>query len=265
MPELPEVETARRRAERALRGRRIAAVAVRPDPIIFEGVSPRRLASALRGARVIGTGRKGKYFWLELDRRPWPLFHFGMSGGMETLSRGQRRSRFWKLELATGEGTRVVWEDARRLGRIRLRHDPASEPPISRLGFDALRELPDTASLRRALAGRRTAVKALLLDQSFSAGVGNWIADEVLFQAGIAPHRRADELGSTEIRRLRRSLEAVIQHAVRVRADDSRFPPGWLFHYRWGRDRDARLPRGHRLAFTTIGGRTTAWVPARQR
>ena len=78
MPELPEVETARRRAERALRGRRIAAVAVVRDPIVYEGVSPARFAAVLRGRRVEAVRRRGKHLWMELDRRPWPLFHFGM-------------------------------------------------------------------------------------------------------------------------------------------------------------------------------------------
>ena len=76
MPELPEVETARRRAQRALRGRRIVRVAVVEDPIVYAGVAPARFAATLRGRRVLAVHRKGKHLWMELDRPPYPLFHF---------------------------------------------------------------------------------------------------------------------------------------------------------------------------------------------
>ena len=100
MPELPEVEAARRRAERHLGGRRIVAVAAVPDRIVIEGTSSRRLAAALRGRRVVALHRRGKHLWFELDRRPWPLFHFGMSGSFRLYHDGDPRPRFWKVELA---------------------------------------------------------------------------------------------------------------------------------------------------------------------
>lgn len=170
MPELPEVETARRMLERVAVGRRIARVRCADDPIVFEGVSPARFAAALRGRQVLGARRKGKHLWLVLDRRPWPLFHFGMSGGFHTPA---RRSlplmsgggapegwppRFTRLTVWFDDGGVVAFADARRLGRIRLRHDPPAEPPVSLLGFDA------TANCRRRVsfesgsgsAGRRS-------------------------------------------------------------------------------------------------------------
>ena len=104
MPELPEVETARRFADRLMRGRRIVAVATVPDSIVYEGVSPARFAAALRGRRVEAVRRKGKHLWLELDRRPWPLFHFGMTGWFEVYERERDRPRFWKVELLELEG-----------------------------------------------------------------------------------------------------------------------------------------------------------------
>jgi formamidopyrimidine-DNA glycosylase len=108
-------------------------------------------------------------------------------------------------------------------------------------------------------------VKALLLDQSFAAGVGNWIADEVLYQARIAPRRRARSLSREEARRLRAALASVVTTAVAVGADSDRFPQTWLFHERWGRDATATTARGEKIRHDTIAGRTTAWVPAIQR
>jgi formamidopyrimidine-DNA glycosylase len=106
----------------------------------------------------------------------------------------------------------------------------------------------------------------VLLDQSFSAGVGNWIADEVLYQARIDPRRRAHTLTPAEVGRIRRQLQRVITTAVRVGADSDRFPPKWLFHTRWSkRLKSPMTPRGERIRYLTVGGRTTAWVAEVQR
>ncbi len=265
MPELPEVETARGLAAHHLVGRRIVGVAVADDPIVYEAVSRPRVRRALMNRTVVGSGRRGKHLWLELDRRPWPVFHFGMTGSLRIYRAARDRPRFWKIELVTDDGTRLAMTNKRRLGRIRLRDDPASEPPISALGFDPMIDLPSAAVLGQRLGRRRAPIKAVLLDQSLFAGVGNWIADEVLFQARIDPRRLASELAPGEIRRLRTRLSAVVRKACDVGADDQRFPRTWLFHVRWGKRRGARTRGGDALAFDTIGGRTTAWVPAVQK
>ncbi len=263
MPELPEVETARRRAQRALRGRRIVAVAVADDPIVYEGVTPARFAATLRGRRVVAVHRKGKHLWMELDRPPFPLFHFGMTGSFEIYRDGAERPRFWKVELTTEDGTRLAMPDPRRLGRLRLRRDPEREPPLARLGFDVLRELPPARELAGLLARRGAPAKAVLLDQSVFAGVGNWIADEALYQAAIDPRRPASSLSLAEVARLRSRLHAIVRLAVDAGADDARFPRTWLFHHRWGRAEGARTARGEPIVHVTIGGRTTAVVPSR--
>lgn len=264
MPELPEVETARRLAELHLAGKVIRHVYAARDPIVFDGVSPPAFAAQLRGRTVEAVCRKGKHIWMRLDRGPHPLFHFGMTGSFRVYRRPVDRPRFCKVELQMADGTRLAMPNARRLGRLRLRDDPPREPPLSRLGFDPWLELPPPAAFRDAVRRRDCPVKALLLDQSFAAGVGNWIADEVLFQAGISPHRRCSGLTDAETRRLRDALRRVVNLAVRVGADASRFPPHWLFHVRWGKMRGATTAAGQALRFDSVGGRTTAWVPEHQ-
>ena len=122
MPELPEVETVRRRLEAALRGQRIRRVSVTRDPIVYEGVGPASFVEALEGRRIEHAHRKGKYLWLELDRRPWPIFHFGMTGWIH-LDRQAEERRFTRLVLETDKGLRAVFTDPRRFGRIRLSGD----------------------------------------------------------------------------------------------------------------------------------------------
>ena len=278
MPELPEVDAARRLAARVALGRRIAGVVCAPDPIVFAD-PPAAVRGALLGRRVTGVKRHGKHLWLELDRRPWVGMHFGMAGGLSTpqsagvklVSHGKRERtpgwppRFTKLHLTFAGGGELAFADGRRLGRVRLYRDPRKEPPIGLLGFDALLELPAPARFAALLAERGAPIKALLLDQTFAAGVGNWIADEVLYQSRIAPHRRAETLSRREADRLRLAIKRVVGLAVRVDSDSDRYPRTWLFHHRWGRNAAAVTARGERIRHDTIGGRTSAWVPTVQR
>ena len=278
MPELPEVERGRKLAEAVTVGRRIEQVWCEDDPIVFDEVEPNRWRRSLEGKRVVAAKRWGKQLWLELDAPPHPLFHFGMSGGFKTpastplqLKSGPREDtsvwppRFVKIRLHLDGGGELAMTDGRRLGRILLRDDPEREPPIAKLGFDPLLAMPSPKRFSELVRARGGILKSLLLDQSFTAGVGNWIADEVLFQAGIDPRRRASSLTDAEARRLRAKLGAIVGRAVDANADDSLYPRTWLFHRRWGRQDDARTTRGERIEHLTIGGRTTAWVPARQR
>jgi formamidopyrimidine-DNA glycosylase len=279
MPELPEVEVGRLIARRVAAGRVIAKVHCADDPIVFDGVAPARFRRALLGRRVETVRRHGKHLWFELDRRPWPILHFGMTGGFHTpagrsvklVSSGDRDPdgawppRFTKLHLVFDDGGELVYADGRRLGRVRLRHDPRGEPPISLIGFDAYREIPSLAQFCDLLRGRGAPLKAVLLDQGFAAGVGNWIADEVLYQARLDPRRRAATVTREEAARLRAKLRVVVDLSVRVRADSERYPRSWLFHHRWGKHAGAVTGRGESIRYTTLGGRTTAWVPAVQR
>jgi formamidopyrimidine-DNA glycosylase len=279
MPELPEVERGRLIATKVAVGRRIVDARCADDSIVFDGAPPERFRAALVGRRVRGVKRHGKHLWFELDRRPWPCLHFGMTGGFHTAPGGPRvklRSshkrpdsswppRFTKLHLVFDDGGELVLADARRLGRIRLRQDPAHEPPISRLGFDAHRAIPPFAPFRDLVRKRAAPLKALLLDQSFAAGVGNWIADEVLYQARLDPRRRANSLTDAELARMRGALKRVMDTSVRLSNDSDRYPRGWLFHRRWGKNPRAVTRTGERIRHITVGGRTTAWVPTLQR
>jgi formamidopyrimidine-DNA glycosylase len=278
MPELPEVERARRLVERVAVGRRILQVRCADDPIVIAGVTPRALARALTGRVVVASRRRGKQMWWELDQRPWPLFHFGMTGQFVTPQAGPLRlaahgnraldrswpPAFWKIHLTLDDGTELAMTNARRLGRIRLQHDPEHELPIAGLGFDPLYEMPPAAVLAADLRRRKGVLKAVLLDQSFAAGIGNWMADEILYQARIDPRRRGTELTDAEARRIHAKLASIVRKACAVDADKARFPKGWLFHHRWGKAAGAHTAKGEAIEHIELGGRTTAWVPSVQ-
>ena len=149
MPELPEVEAARRLLTR-IRGRPAHRDArVVPDPIVFQGVSPARVRRALVGRRVLAAHRHGKHLWLELDRRPWPCFHFGMSGGIEV--RGRQRQR---LMVEGRRARRESWPP--RFLKLHLTLDDGGEDRVSRRA--AAR--PRAAAPRSGGPSRRSACSA---------------------------------------------------------------------------------------------------------
>lgn len=279
MPELPEVETVCRLMRRVLQGRRLEAVEVVPDDIVDQA-PPDAIRAALLHRTVTTIGRKGKYWWVELDEKPCLFGHLGMAGwireldaptvrlrehGAAPLDDPQGRPRFLKLLLTTDQGRSVAMTDQRRLARLWLGDDPEREPRIQALGFDCLNELPEPKALRALLQKRTAPIKAILLDQTLFAGVGNWIADETLYQARIAPKRPADSLKPKELERLRQALQTVIQTAIEAEVDHDRFPADWLFSARWGGKRGQPEIQGNPIVRETVGGRTTAWVPSVQK
>lgn len=261
MPELPEVETYRRQIEKAVKNKIIKDVHVHPDKIIFAGKSPAKVKEAFLGATVKKILRKGKYIWFEMDSYPWPVFHLGMTGKYEISdSMPDTKTKSIKLVLEFNDGTFLTFRDPRRFGRIFLQNDPTYEKPLANLGPDILNELPPTKIIEDLISHRSAPIKALLLDQSILSGIGNWVADEVLFQSRIAPHRPANDLSKAEFKKLHDKISSVVKLAVKVGADDEKYPKSWLFHNRWGKKAGTIL-NGKKIKHSTVGGRTTAWVP----
>ncbi|HEY6079478.1 MAG TPA: DNA-formamidopyrimidine glycosylase family protein [Polyangiaceae bacterium] len=281
MPELPEVETVCRTMRRALVGKRITVVEVVPDALVFSGFAAAAIERALLHRTLRSVGRRGKSFWLTLTGAGPTVFgHLGMSGWVREIGlQGTRlhghgdapfddeqgRPRFLKLGLYTRDGSGIVLTDPRRLGRVWLGASPETDARIQRLGRDAFDDLPSVTELLAMLGRRRIPIKAVLLDQGVLAGIGNWIADEVLYQSRIAPKRSAASLTKSEVGTLRRVIRSVLARAVNVGADHRRFPRSWLFEHRWGGTRGAGSIAGQPIVREEVGGRTTAWVPSRQK
>ena len=280
MPELPEVESVRRLLERTLRGHKIVGVEAVADKIVWGPHEPEEVVRALKDAKVKGAGRKGKFFWLELDRRPWLCGHFGMSGwireiggresrlkehGNAPIADEEGRPRFLKLLIEAESGIRIAYTDGRRLGRLWLCDDPLKDERIQKLGPDALLEMPEEKQFFELIRRRNAPIKAVLMDQAMMSGVGNWIADEVLYHARMAPKRLGSSLKPGETKKLRRTILKILEQAVEVDADFERFPENWLFHHRWGGKRGKQEIGGKKIVREAVGGRTTAWVPSVQR
>jgi formamidopyrimidine-DNA glycosylase len=115
---------------------------------------------------------------------------------------------------------------------------------------------------------KKVPIKAMLLDQAVISGIGNWVGDEVMYDAKMHPEQYCNTLSDEQIEQLHRSIHYVCGTAVDLLGDSEQFPDTWLFKYRWGKgkkDASNILPNGHKIAFLTVGGRTSAVVPALQK
>ncbi|MFL5784707.1 MAG: Fpg/Nei family DNA glycosylase [Bacteriovoracaceae bacterium] len=263
MPELPEVETYRKQIEKKFKNKKITGVTASPDKVIFGLSTSAQIKKAFLGHKIKKAGRKGKYMWLELDQKPWPVFHLGMTGSYILADKIPEKAKSIKLILEFDDGSVLVFKDPRRFGRMFLVKDPFQSYPLGGLGPDALAETPSLKNLKVMFEGRSAPIKALLMDQSLISGIGNYMADEILFQARIDPRRKAGSLTSQELSRIRSKIISVSKIAVKANADSDKFPKNWLFHHRWGK-KAGHVSSGETIRHTEVGGRTTAWVPELQ-
>lgn len=200
MPELPEVEAVRRRLERATRGARIDRVELRrPD---LRRPFPSDFVSRLIGHTIRSIDRRGKYLLVALSSGETLLVHLGMSGAFRTAKvRASRRNTdpidpHDHVVIALSSGVVVTFNDPRRFGLMDLIRANDEHEALRGMGPEPLDEAFDAAVLARACAGKRVALKVLLLDQRLVAGVGNIYASEALHHAGLSPRRRASTIAT---------------------------------------------------------------------
>jgi formamidopyrimidine-DNA glycosylase len=214
MPELPEVETVVRGMAGVLEGRRIARVEVRrPD---LRRPIPVDLARRLTGAVVTRLYRRAKYALIETDRGDVMILHLGMSGRVMLDSAGTGKHDH--ILIATDEGRQLVLNDPRRFGSVDLVRVEAlyDHPLLADIGPEPLGNEFNEAMLADALTGRRTPIKAALLDQTIVAGLGNIYVCEALFQSGISPVRLSHTVPGKRTARLVPAIRDVLTRAIDV-------------------------------------------------
>jgi formamidopyrimidine-DNA glycosylase len=217
MPELPEVETVMRGLALRLQGRVLTHAALhRPD---LRWPLPPGLAKRLTGARVLGFRRRGKYFFMRLDGGDSLLVHLGMSGRMTVSPDGPAMPTAHEhMVLITDDNWRVSFVDPRRFGSLDLVRTTAEDQHhlLANMGPEPLDPGFTADVLSAALAGRRTPIKAALLDQSVVAGLGNIYVCEALFRARISPKRLAASVAGARAARLVPQIKATLAEAIAV-------------------------------------------------
>ena len=270
MPELPEVETVARTLEPLIRKRTITGVTLL-NPGSLDGPEP---LEAVIGRRVAGTGRRGKLVLIHFVPQAGTdvdglAVHLRMTGRLFVYPAGEAVGPHTRAVFDLSDGTRLFFDDTRKFGCLRLLspRSLASWPFWETLGPEPL-EIGADAFIA-LFAGRRTAMKALLLDQTVIAGIGNIYADESLFRAGIAPQSPAVEVSASRLRKLHAALVEVLEESIEAcgssirdyrtaRGDAGAFQNAFRVYGRGGKP---CVVCGKMLEKGRVAGRTTVWCP----
>ncbi|MGE5538371.1 MAG: bifunctional DNA-formamidopyrimidine glycosylase/DNA-(apurinic or apyrimidinic site) lyase [Gemmatimonas sp.] len=281
MPELPEVETVRLGLMGALSGKRIArAIVNRPDLRI---PFPKGFASRLQGRRVTALKRRAKYLLIRLDDGWVWVVHLGMSGRMTAAPKSSQppADLHDHVAIETEDGIEVRFRDPRRFGLMTLVHGDELDmhPLFKGLGPEPLSKAFDGLRLAASVKGRRTSIKAALLDQRIVAGLGNIYVCEALFQSGISPKRLAGRVHGDRAVNLAAAIKAVLKKAIAAGGSslrDHRQPSGELGYFQHSfsvYDREGHPCPGCTCDVATTGGirrivqggRSTFYCPRHQR
>jgi len=232
MPELPEVEVMRRDLEKEVVGREIRSVEVRNTKnamrVIRRHRRRRDLEDPLTGATVTAVDRRGKYLVFHLDADLALVVHLGMSGQLLQSAAGAGYENHTHVVFDLVGGGQLRFVDPRTFGEmfVTTTGEDGEVKELRRLGLDPLENQLTWQHFSKFLSEHKMKLKSLLMDQRFVAGIGNIYSDEILYLAGLDPSRGCDTLSDTEVRRLYRAMQEVLQEAIRHRgtsADDEQY------------------------------------------
>ena len=264
MPELAEVEHFRRRWDIGI-GHRVLKLSLHPGKHLFRGTDTAALRRHLIGARLLRSEARGKRMLFFFSADNWLGLHLGMTGKLRVESANFRPGKHDHLALYQRDRA-LVFTDSRQFGRVQFHH--GKDEPV--WWNSAIPEIA-SASFRRAFfedflhRHGKAPIKAVLLMQSGFSGIGNWMADEILWRARVLPSKMTGSLRPKEGTAVFRATRFVARESLRIMAPDLSDPPkNWLIHERWRAG--GKCPRdGTVLHRARIGGRTTAWCPRCQR
>ncbi|MGE0009414.1 MAG: Fpg/Nei family DNA glycosylase [Candidatus Babeliales bacterium] len=278
MPELPEVEAFRSYIARNSLRKKIIDVAVK-DKRLLKKVSLVSFKKALIGHQFTKAERQGKYVLLSLTQSDYRVvLHFGLNGSVDYQKDAQLAPKYAQVSFIFSNGSALFWIDKRKFGGVWWIADLSAIKGLSLLGKDALK-ITQKQFLQVLEDNNRKNIKALLMDQSIIAGIGNEYSDEILFQARIDPHHRAQDLTHAQRVLLYKKIKSVLKFAVKVRVKQMNnvkgehtfsndevdgFPNTYLQTHRHT-DRLCPKNKKHKLKKATIAGRSCYYCPIDQK
>lgn len=273
MPELAEVEFYRKRWHEAAVRQKITAVLTHDGKKLFRSAPARQIKQALTGSTLLRSEAAAKQMLFHFSGNSWLGIHLGMSGELFVQPSGYTPGKHDHLVLVTPRHA-LVFRDPRMFGKVEFTQ--SNTPPAwwTRIAPSILSPAFTNAVVAAFLKRRAKApIKAVLLMQERFPGIGNWMADEILWRAAIHPAQPAGSLNAAEVKILWRECRQVCRLALRnIAGHGGKLPPdlnvnipdSWLFNHRW--ENGGRCPKtGVLLVREEIGGRTTCWSPARQK
>jgi len=269
MPELPEVEIRRQYLETSSLYQTIERIDVEDKKLLTTDYQI--LLERLTGRQFTGTRRVGKNLFVLTDAQHVIVhMHFGMTGDLEYYHASVDRPRFARIVFGFSNGFNLGFLCPRKFERIGLVDTIDAYLERKKIGDDGL-EI-SVEKLAEAVRRKKSLIKPVLLDQSTVAGLGNWIVDEVLFQAHVHPEQRANTLTDAQLVQLHSSVQLVLQTAIRYEATYRDFPADFLIHVREWDDSPYDDVEAHkfcprcrtRIERKEVGGRTTFFCPKEQ-
>jgi formamidopyrimidine-DNA glycosylase len=264
MPELAEVEWYRKQWN-AGRGKKIVDVRLHGGNRVFRGTDPHELHRGLVDEEFLSSEARGKRMLFKFSRHNWLGIHLGMTGRIRVESGNFQPNKHDHLVLYQS-GRALVFTDSRQFGRVRFHHGregpdwwKSGVPKITSPKFD--QQFVDQFLDRH----RKAPIKSVLLLQTGFSGIGNWMADEILWRAKVLPSKRTGKLTRRERAAIFRAAKFVVRRSLETLGRDFSDPPrNWLIHQKWKRNGVCPLHRTP-LRHAIIGGRTTAWCPRCQK
>ncbi len=261
MPELPEVEILKRYFDELALHKEISDLEFH-DPLNKIFLSPKdQLLKTLCGDRFVSTERIGKYLFARLSKGMWLHLHFGMTGDLQLVSLKEDLPKHTRFVIRFKDGERLAYRDLRKFGVIELVESPKQYQSEKKIGVDLL-EIEEEDFIK-ALKGRKAPIKSLLLQQNKVAGIGNWIADEMLFQAGVHPAIKATQLTENQLSDLFRIAVDIVNISIAKDTHYGKFPEGLFVNFR----KEGVIHPDHPnspIQFIKVGGRGTYFVPEKQ-
>lgn len=263
MPELAEVAYACTLWEKGI-NQRVQSVFTHPKSRVFREEKRALYPREITGTMLRSAQTHGKQMLFTFSGNIWLGLHLGMTGWLSREQPGYEPNKHDALVLIQSKQC-LVFRDPRQFGRLRIHLEKAApswwkERPPSMLSKEFNYDLLSAVLQRH----QKRPLKALLLDQRYFPGMGNWMADEVLWRACIHPESRSSQLNDSQKRKLYREVGTVARGAMKTVGKHGGDPPvNWLFHQRWkdgGTCPKSNLP----LIRTQVGGRTTCWSPSLQ-
>src|SRR5215471_20054824 len=264
MPELAEVEWFRKQWDPGL-GAVIVDLSLHARNRVFRGENVRELQQRLIGEKLLNSHARGKRMLFKFSGDNWLGIHLGMTGKIYVESPNYRPAKRDHLVLYQN-GRALVFTDYRQFGRVRFHHG-ADEPDWWKSPApEIISPEFDQDFMDRFLDRHRKApIKAALLMQNGFPGIGNWMADEILWRAKVLPSKRIRRLTAQDRHQLFRATKFVARRSLETLGKDFSDPPrGWLIHQKWKRDGICPIHRT-KLRHATVAGRTTAWCPKCQK